>query len=190
VTRIDGQVLTCPSATRARGRVLQGNQLRKGLNKICGFFRTEHESMARLLTYGCFRFLISYRRDDSTAAAGRVNDRLEQEFGRESLFMDVDAIPLGLDFVEVLSAEVATCDVLLAIIGPNWLDAKDEVGNCRLDNEHDFTIRRSIARGDCGKRDAIPAGIDRRHSRLPRALAQRRGSRSYPSNSPDNPRTR
>src|ERR1700751_5019725 len=87
---------------------------------------------------------ISYRREDSAAAAGRVNDRLEQEFGRESLFMDVDAIPLGLDFVEVIGAEVAKCDVLLAIIGSNWLDAKDEGGNRRLDSENDF-VRIEIA---------------------------------------------
>jgi formylglycine-generating enzyme required for sulfatase activity len=86
------------------------------------------------------RIFISYRRDDSAAAAGRVNDRLEHEFGRESLFMDVDAIPLGVDFVNVLGAEVAKCDVLLAIIGPNWLDAKDEEGNRRLNNQHDFVL--------------------------------------------------
>jgi hypothetical protein len=67
------------------------------------------------------KVFISYRRDDSAAHAGRVNDRLEREFGRDSLFMDVDAIPLGVDFVEVLGAEVAKCDVLLAIIG---LDAE------------------------------------------------------------------
>lgn len=90
------------------------------------------------------KIFISYRRDDSAAAAGRLNDRLEQEFGRESLFMDVDAIPFGVDFVEVLSAEVAKCDVLLAIIGPSWLDARDEDGNRRLDSEHDF-VRIEIA---------------------------------------------
>jgi hypothetical protein len=73
-----------------------------------------------------------------------VNDRLEHEFGRESLFLDVDAIPLGFDFVEVLGAEVAKWDVLLAIIGPNWLDARDEEGSRRLDSEHDF-VRIEIA---------------------------------------------
>ena len=74
------------------------------------------------------KIFISYRRDDSAAAAGRLNDRLEQEFGRDSLFMDVDAIPLGVDFAEVLGAEVAKCDVLLAIMGPHWLDARDDEG--------------------------------------------------------------
>jgi TPR repeat protein len=84
------------------------------------------------------KVFISYRRDDSAGHAGRVHDRLEREFGRDLLFMDVDAVPLGVNFVKVLSEEVAKCDVLLAVIGPNWLNARDEEGNRRLDNPHDF----------------------------------------------------
>jgi hypothetical protein len=81
---------------------------------------------------------ISYRRGDSAGHAGRIHDRLEREFGRDPLFMDVDAIPLGSDFVKVLSAEVDKCGVLLAVIGPGWLDARDVDGQRRLDNENDF----------------------------------------------------
>src|SRR5262249_36305011 len=84
------------------------------------------------------KVFISYRRDESAGHAGRVHDRLEREFGRDLLFMDVDAVPLGVNFVKVLSEEVAKCDVLLAVIGPNWLNARDEDGNRRLDNPHDF----------------------------------------------------
>jgi TIR domain/Thioredoxin len=83
------------------------------------------------------KVFISYRRDDSAGHAGRVHDRLEKEFGRDLLFMDVDAIPLGADFVEVLTAEVSKCDVLLAIIGSGWLDARDAAGNRRLDCDQD-----------------------------------------------------
>jgi formylglycine-generating enzyme required for sulfatase activity len=90
------------------------------------------------------KIFISYRRDDSAGHAGRVHDRLAREFGRDLLFMDVDAVALGVDFVEVLGVEVGKCNVLLAVIGPNWLDARDENGNRRLDNEHDF-VRIEIA---------------------------------------------
>jgi len=90
------------------------------------------------------KVFISYRHEDSGFAARGVHDRLERELGRESLFMDVDAIPLGLDFVAVLGAEVGKCDVLLAIIGPSWLEARDEDGDRRLDSEHDF-VRIEIA---------------------------------------------
>src|SRR5262245_34768747 len=84
------------------------------------------------------KVFISYRRDDSAGHAGRVHDRLEREFGRDLLFMDVDAVPLGVNFVKALSEEVAKCDVLLAIIGPGWLDARDEDGHRRLENPNDF----------------------------------------------------
>ena len=84
------------------------------------------------------RLFISYRRDDSAGYAGRLYDRLEREFGRDHLVMDVDAIPLGANFVKVLSDEVARCDLLLAIMGPGWLEARDEEGNRRLENPQDF----------------------------------------------------
>jgi formylglycine-generating enzyme required for sulfatase activity len=90
------------------------------------------------------KVFISYRRDDSAGHAGRVHDRLERELGRDLLFMDVDAIPLGANFVKVLGEEVAKCDVLLAIIGPGWLEARDEDGHRRLDNPHDY-VRIEIA---------------------------------------------
>src|SRR5262245_52485603 len=84
------------------------------------------------------KVFISYRRDDSAGHAGRLHDRLEREFDRNLLFMDVDKIPLGADFIDVINGEVAKCDVLLAIIGPNWIEAEDDNGNRRLDNEQDF----------------------------------------------------
>lgn len=90
------------------------------------------------------KVFISYRHDDSAGHAGRVHDRLMQSFGRDLLFMDVDAIPLGVDFIKVLREEVAKCDVLLAVIGTHWLDASDEEGKRRLDSTTDF-VRTEIA---------------------------------------------
>src|SRR5215471_2485727 len=84
------------------------------------------------------RIFINYRREDSTATAGRVHDRLGQSFGRKTLFMDVDHIPPGVDFVTHLNNQVAVCDVFLAIIGPNWLNIANEKGQRRLDTADDF----------------------------------------------------
>ena len=58
--------------------------------------------------------------------------------------MDVDAIKPGLDFVKQLDAQVSQCDVLLALIGPHWLDGKDEKGGRRLDGDKDY-VRIEIA---------------------------------------------
>ena len=90
------------------------------------------------------KVFISYRRDDSAGHAGRVHDRLELEFGRDLLFMDVDAVPLGMNFIKILDEAVAKCDALLAVIGPNWLDLRDKQGNRQLDDPHDY-VRIEIA---------------------------------------------
>jgi hypothetical protein len=90
------------------------------------------------------RIFISYRREGDAAHAGRIADRLGNEFGRDHIFMDVDAIGLGVDFVEVINKEIAKCDVLLPLIGRSWLDARNEDGQRLLDNPADF-VRIEIA---------------------------------------------
>jgi tetratricopeptide (TPR) repeat protein len=81
---------------------------------------------------------ISYRRGQTGDFAGRLHDRLGSAFGRKKIFMDVDNIPVGLDFVAYLQSQVAACDAMLSIIGPNWSDAMDENGQRRLDDPNDF----------------------------------------------------
>jgi hypothetical protein len=81
---------------------------------------------------------ISYRRSDSADIVGRVYDRLVQEFGRDTIFKDVDSIPLGIDFKGYLDRTVSECNVLLAIIGDHWLDAIDADGKKRLEDRNDF----------------------------------------------------
>ena len=76
---------------------------------------------------------INYRREDSIGIAGRLHDRLAQTFGQKNLFMDVS---IGVDFV----ADLNSRDVVLVVISPNWLDAKDETGRRRLDNPDDFVV--------------------------------------------------
>ena len=83
---------------------------------------------------------INYRRDESGHVAGRLHDALAPTFGRNKLFMDVDNIPVGRDFEEYLKSQVAACDAMLAVIGPNWLAAKDDTGKRRLDNPDDFIV--------------------------------------------------
>ena len=63
------------------------------------------------------KIFINYRRGDEPGFAGRLFDRLEQAFKPEQLFMDVDSIAPGHDFVRVLEDQVGQCDVLLAIKG-------------------------------------------------------------------------
>ena len=81
---------------------------------------------------------ICYRRQDSADVAGRLFDRLVQQFGRECVFKDVDSIPIGVDFRKHLDKSVASCTAFLAVIGRSWLDAKDVRGKRALDDPRDF----------------------------------------------------
>ena len=81
---------------------------------------------------------ISYRRQDSNDVTGRIYDRLVQYFGRETIFKDVDSIPLGIDFRESLGDAVGKCNLFLAVIGRQWLSSQSESGARRLDDPRDF----------------------------------------------------
>jgi Tol biopolymer transport system component len=81
---------------------------------------------------------ISYRRNDSPDATGRIYDRLVSEFGKALVFKDVDSIPLGQDFRGHLNGIVGDCGVMLVIIGPHWMDARNKEGQRRLEDPDDF----------------------------------------------------
>lgn len=86
---------------------------------------------------------ISYRRDDSEGHAGRLAEDLAERFGRDAVFFDVDTIAPGEDFRRAIDDNVARCGVLLAVIGPRWLEAAAG-GTRRLDDPGDF-VRLEIA---------------------------------------------
>ena len=71
------------------------------------------------------RIFISYRRDDSAGHTGRIFDRLEGYFGEHQVFMDIDTIRPGLNFVEVVQQAIAASDELIAVIGQEWLKASE-----------------------------------------------------------------
>lgn len=87
---------------------------------------------------------VSYRRGDSEGQARALKNDLVELIGKTSVFMDVDNIAPGQDFRHVLHERLESCDLLLALIGPGWLDAKDGEGNRRLENATDL-VRLEIA---------------------------------------------
>lgn len=84
------------------------------------------------------QIFISYRRSDSADIAGRIYDRLIGNFEKDTVFKDVDSIPLGIDFKEYLDKQVGECNILLAVIGDSWINASDSAGRKRLDDPTDF----------------------------------------------------
>jgi len=84
------------------------------------------------------KIFISYRRQDSIETTGRIYDQLAGHFGSEHVFMDVDTIPPGVDFRKHLHEAVARCDVVLAVIGRDWLKRRGLFRKRRLDDPGDF----------------------------------------------------
>ena len=95
------------------------------------------------------RVFISYRREDAGYPAGWLFDQLAARLGADRVFKDVDSIEPGDDFAEMITAAVASCTVLLAVIGDRWLTAAGQDGR-RLDDPGDFVrleIEAALARG-------------------------------------------
>jgi hypothetical protein len=110
------------------------------------------------------RIFISYRRDDSRGYAGRLQGDLSRRYSDEHVFRDVE-IPPGADFGEYITGLVDRCNVVLAIIGPGWLDARDREGERRIDKPDDWVrleIEQALARDGV---EVIPVLVD--GARLP-----------------------
>lgn len=84
------------------------------------------------------KIFVSYRRSDSQDVAGRIVDRLADRFSHGDVFKDVDSIPIGVPFPELLRNALSRTDVALVVIGPTWATVLDNSGNRRLNNPLDF----------------------------------------------------
>jgi formylglycine-generating enzyme required for sulfatase activity len=100
------------------------------------------------------KLFISYRHDDSADVTGRLHERLLGHFGDGNIFLDIDTIPIGMDFRRCIGDAVNQCDVLLAVIGDRWLDARfadgPRQGGRRLEDPNDYVrieIESALARG-------------------------------------------
>jgi TIR domain len=105
------------------------------------------------------KVFVNYRRDDSSASAGRLYDRLAARFPKNQIFIDVDNLDPGVDFVEAIEQSVGSCDVLIAVIGKGWLTSRDQEGQRRLDNPDDF-VRIEIATALKRNVRVIPVLVD------------------------------
>src|SRR5262249_4311473 len=104
------------------------------------------------------KIIVSYRRSDTQAIAGRIYDRLSAHYGDESVFMDIDKIPVGTDFRQHIRNELLQADVLLAIIGPRWLGPRDD-GRNRIGERAD-PVRIEIETALEGGTPVVPVLVD------------------------------
>jgi TIR domain len=111
---------------------------------------------------------ISYRRDETKGYAGRLHDRLSQTLGEKNVFMDLDSIGPGVDFVAALEEALDVSGALIALIGPHWLTLREPDGRRRLDNPNDF-VRLELEGALASGIAVIPLLVD--GSKMPRADA-------------------
>jgi hypothetical protein len=109
---------------------------------------------------------MSYRREETEWQAGWLAEHLGAHFGAGLIFRDTDSIEPGDDFVEAIHNAVGSCDVLLALIGKEWLTIADQRGQRRLDDPHDF-VRLEIEAALTRRVRVIPILI--RGALMPRA---------------------
>ena len=109
-------------------------------------------------------------------------DLLAARYGHERVFMDIDAVPLGSQFGEAISEAVASCDVLIALLGRGWLQATDSEGRRRLDDPDDF-VRREIESGLAKSVVVVPACVQGAEippaQELPASLAPLTGRQGF-----------
>jgi glycerophosphoryl diester phosphodiesterase len=114
---------------------------------------------------GSGRVFISYRRQETAWPARQLHDVLAAELGADRIFKDVDDIEPGDDFVEQIQSAVGSCQVLLALIGPQWLTVTDAKGGRRIDDPADFVrleVETALSRDDVR---VIPILVD--HAKMP-----------------------
>ncbi|MEP7287584.1 MAG: protein kinase [Chloroflexota bacterium] len=84
------------------------------------------------------KIFISYRRSDSADITGRIYDRLVAHFGEDIIFRDLNSMPLGTNFKKYIENIVQKCVVELVVMGQQWVNITDALGQRRLENPDDF----------------------------------------------------
>ena len=115
------------------------------------------------------RVFISYRRSDCQPQANGLHDGLCHRMKSASIFMDIDSIPPGADFEQHIRAEIEICDVVLVLIGDNWLDPAPGTETRRIDEPDDF-VRLEIESALASPRvRTVPVLVE--GAQMPRAAA-------------------
>jgi hypothetical protein len=119
------------------------------------------------------RVFNSYRRQETAPYARLLREELSRRLGSQQVFMDVDSIEVGVDFTEAIERAVSSCEVLIALVGPQWLAVTDAEGQPRL-NDPDDAVRLEIEAALTRNIRVIPVLVDNtpmpRRQQLPESL--------------------
>ncbi|MGR7025559.1 4a-hydroxytetrahydrobiopterin dehydratase [Geodermatophilus sp. URMC 62] len=103
-------------------------------------------------------FFVSYRRDDASAEAGRIAQAVRESFGRNQVFLDTSGIEAGERWPDELQKALRDANVLITVIGPDWLRLGDEYGTRRIDEPNDW-VRREVEEFLQAKKKIVPVYV-------------------------------
>ncbi|MFS8979447.1 4a-hydroxytetrahydrobiopterin dehydratase [Cupriavidus necator] len=102
---------------------------------------------------------ISYRREDTMAAARGLLRFLYTHYGKARVFMDIVEIRRGADWKKSIKEALKRATVFVPIIGPRWLTLTDEHGRRRIEKDDDWVAKEISFSIKSGKR-IYPVYID------------------------------
>lgn len=105
------------------------------------------------------KVFISYRRQDTAPAAGRLYDRFRILLRKRNVFLDVGAIDAGENFEHKIKAEIDASDAVLVLIGAKWLEVKQAGAQPRLFDEGDH-VRAEVRTALKGRNLTLPLLVD------------------------------
>ena len=120
---------------------------------------TDHEDSDMDTGAVRFRVFVNYRRRDTRHVAGRLRDLIVARFGEDSVFVDVESIEPGLDYVTAIDQAVGSCAVMLVLIGDQWLQVSDDQDLRRIDDPAD-RLRLEVEAGLRHRTRVIPVLVD------------------------------
>ena len=124
------------------------------------------------------KIFISYRRRSDSHVAGRLFDHLEAEFGEDSIFFDVERIPLGVDFRTYIRTSLMECSAITVIIGHTWIGSFKKQGLflSRVDEDSEDHVRTEIETAFDHNVRIIPLLVDGatmpRRGEVPKSISQ------------------
>jgi TIR domain len=132
--------LTCVGIFRLARRNTTSLEISKAQRALEASEKSEAMQLAEeRRTSSLAKVFISYRREDSKWPARQLYEAFLRHLPHEQVFIDIDSIPPGADFVEILQHQVRECEIVLALIGPGWVENTDaKTGQRRLDDPKDF----------------------------------------------------
>ena len=123
------------------------------------------------------RIFISYRRSDSAAIVGHIYERLAARYKAESVFRDINKMPLGKNFYDHIKEELSGCDVVLVVVGPQWL-AIDAQGHSRIQQSED-PVRLEVEAALQSGATVIPVMVD--DAAIPKPTELPEGLKAFPA---------